>query len=135
MIRIFLTTLLFFSFCINNLRAESFKWAFKTGTYSATCVDASDNIYTAGTVPIIKYNSSGTEIMRIKAGTNDTITANAIAIDAQGNIYICGMFSSTLSFGNLSVTSKGKTDAFWAKFRSNGTPVWLASAGGTGYDY
>ncbi len=135
MTRIFLTTVFCFSFCLSILKAESFKWAYKTSTYSATCVDASDNIYTAGTVPVIKYNSNGTEIMRIKAGANDTVTANAISVDAEGNIYICGVFSSTLSFGNFSVTSKGKTDAFWAKFRPNGAPVWLASAGGSGYDY
>lgn len=127
-----LSTILFIIIFCFSVKAEIFSWAIQTENYYAVCSDASGNIYTTGAVPLIKYDASGHESMRITS--KDTVRGQAIKTDDQGNIYISGIFSSSLTFGSLSVQSKGKTDAFIAKFDATGTPVWLQSGGGTDYD-
>src|SRR5690348_13422582 len=97
--RCFILTIILMALCNSFLKAVSFKWALKTGTITSMCTDGADNIYTTGDAPVIKYNSSGKEIMRINASPNDTLTGYGIAVDGKGNIYLCGSFSSTLKFG------------------------------------
>ncbi len=49
---------------------------------------------------------------------------------------VIGQFSGTVSFGGVSLTSAGQTDAFLAKYAGvNGAHVWSERLGGTGYDY
>ncbi|WP_158561167.1 SBBP repeat-containing protein [Emticicia sp. C21] len=53
-----------------------------------------------------------------------------IALDANGNIYLTGHFSGTASFGNISHTSEGGTDIFFAKYNKAGVAQWVRKAGG-----
>ncbi len=55
---------------------------------------------------------------------------NAIAIDAQGNLYVTGSFQGTASFGLYTVTSSGNYDIFAAKLDPNGNFLWAVRAGG-----
>lgn len=57
-----------------------------------------------------------------------------IAVDNNGNIYVCGTFSGVATFGNVSFTSKGGYDIFIAKYNKSGTLLWAKSAGGTSHD-
>lgn len=51
--------------------------------------------------------------------------ATAIAVDAQGAVYIGGNFNSTVNFGgNLLTATSGSVDAFVAKLDANGEHVW-----------
>ena len=52
-----------------------------------------------------------------------------LAVDNQGNIYVTGSFSGTLSMGEHSVVSAGGTDFYVAKMTPSGSVVWLKSGG------
>jgi hypothetical protein len=57
------------------------------------------------------------------------------ATDANGNIYITGVFSGTCSVGSTTLTSAGSTDVFVAKWSSAaGRFLWVQQAGGLGND-
>ena len=58
-----------------------------------------------------------------------------IALDADGNVYVLGVFSNTVDFdpgaGISNLTSLGSTDVFINKFDNNGNFVWAKSLGGS----
>ncbi|MFH0894835.1 MAG: SBBP repeat-containing protein [Bacteroidota bacterium] len=68
--------------------------------------------------------------------------SNCLAIDASGNCYISGMFSSTVDFdpgpGIANLTSMGggayDYDIFIAEYDANGNYLWAKGIGGTGTD-
>lgn len=70
-------------------------------------------------------------------GTGDDV-ATSIALDALGNIYLSGSFSSTADFdpgsATYNLTSKGAEDAFIAKLSNSGDLLWAKSIGGTASD-
>ena len=70
-----------------------------------------------------------------KAGGTDLDWGNAIAVDANGNSYITGVFYGSATFGTTTLTSSGYGDIFVAKMDSNGNWLWAKKAGGTDYDY
>lgn len=59
-----------------------------------------------------------------------------LATDTQGNIYVAGRFFGTATFGdtNAPITSFGDSDAYLAKYSSQGQLQWARKFGGTGYD-
>ena len=62
-------------------------------------------------------------------------TLNDFDQDAEGNSYLTGDFTGTLSLGTNSLTSRGSSDFFLARFDRHGTPLWVRQAGGTGWDH
>jgi hypothetical protein len=60
----------------------------------------------------------------------------ATAVDANGNVFVTGFFSGTLTFGTTVLTSAGQEDIFVAKYvPSTGTWAWAQRGGGTGSDF
>lgn len=55
--------------------------------------------------------------------------------DAEGNSFLAGDFAGTLSLGTNSLTSRGSSDFFLARFDRYGTPLWVRQAGGAGWDH
>ncbi|MBK0404067.1 T9SS type A sorting domain-containing protein [Adhaeribacter sp. BT258] len=49
--------------------------------------------------------------------------------DVAGNIYLSGLFSGTLSFGNISIQAAGTQDAFLIKYDANGNFLWAKATG------
>ncbi len=64
-------------------------------------------------------------------GRSNSDGYTAIAKDASGNIYICGDFEGTKSFGSASLTTVGFADAFLAKYNSSGVYQWSVQFSGT----
>lgn len=65
-------------------------------------------------------------------GTNNEIVKD-VAVDASGNVLVCGTFIGSVDFGQstfLSSTS-GSRDAFVAKYDPSGTLLWAKKIGGT----
>jgi hypothetical protein len=53
-------------------------------------------------------------------------------MDKEGNFYISGHFERFTRIGNYSLTSKGATDAFIAKYDPEGNNLWLQQITGVG---
>ncbi len=62
--------------------------------------------------------------------------ANGVSVDAHGNVYLVGMFTGTLSFGQtVSLVSNRPQDVYIAKFARDGQPQWARAGGSPGLDY
>jgi cell division septation protein DedD len=83
---------------------------------------------------IAKYDGIGNVVWAKSAGSTAGDIARGIAVDPSGNVYVCGLFSGTMTVDGITVTSEGLFDVFLAKYDSNGTLIWLKRAGGTGSD-
>jgi hypothetical protein len=134
-------------------------WAKSLGSADYFAMDVSGNIYVAGyfhgssitfgsstltnaggdDIFLAKYDANGNALWAKSAGGTITDWASSIAVDAFGNIYLAGNFSSpTLAFGYDTLTNAGGInnpfDIFIAKFDANGNVLWAKSAGGTEED-
>lgn len=84
---------------------------------------------------IIKYNPSGLILWQRSVGSTGWDEATAIAADANGNVYLAGVFSDTLAIdGHQVVSNNSSPDIFLAKFDPYGDLLWLKRYGGAGYD-
>lgn len=116
----------------------------------ATVVDASGNIFVAGTfsgtfnfggtvltsaggldVFISKFNSAGT-LQWVKGyGATGTEVVTCLTLDPSGNVIIGGNFSGTANFGGTNMPAVGQQDIFVAKYDSGGNFVWEKGFGST----
>lgn len=70
------------------------------------------------------------------AATGNFSAVQAIAADANGNVYLTGEFSGTVNFGSIALTEAGDGDLFVAKWNSaNNSFVWAQRAGGPGFNH
>lgn len=53
-----------------------------------------------------------------------------LTTDGSGNIYLSGWFSGVVDFGGQTLSSRGATDMFVAKFDTSGNVVWARQFGG-----
>ena len=61
--------------------------------------------------------------------------ANAVSVDADGNVYLTGEFSGSCTFGNQTINSLDATvDVYVLKYNSDGTVAWLKKGSGTQID-
>lgn len=89
----------------------------------------SNGVYVNGF--ITKLDTSGNFIWarRMNGGSNNFVSVEAIAIDAQGNSYIAGEFSGSSLTGATGLTVYGGVDVFIAKLNTLGVFEWVKSAG------
>ena len=132
---------------------------------NSICVDASGNTYITGNylspsisfgstslsnynttgysdIFTVKYNANGNAVWAKRAGNNKDDIGQSICLDASGNTYITGCFSSRfITIGSTTIMnhnitgSSDTTDIFVVKYDANGNVVWVNSAGGMSYDY
>ncbi|HTL81754.1 MAG TPA: T9SS type A sorting domain-containing protein [Bacteroidia bacterium] len=105
----------------------------------AMAMDGSGNVYVTGTsfgsaandndIATIKYNNSGVQqwVMRHNGAGSNFDAAADIALDASGNVYVCGY-----DRGALSVTDY---DAVLIKYNNGGIQQWVKTYNGPGNDY
>ncbi|MBP6620416.1 MAG: SBBP repeat-containing protein [Leadbetterella sp.] len=67
-------------------------------------------------------------------GSNETVSSSGIAKDFSGNIYVAGNFKGTGVFGSTNVNSVGDNDVFLAKYTSEGSLLWVRTAGSSAGD-
>ncbi|MDW8348419.1 MAG: SBBP repeat-containing protein, partial [Bacteroidia bacterium] len=92
---------------------------------------------------IAKYTALGA-LVWAKSFTTATSSAflnpTDIAVDASGNVYVCGIFSETVDFDpgtsvyNLSSTGGPNPDIFLVKLSSPGNFVWAGQIGGVSFE-
>ena len=80
---------------------------------------------------VVKYNSSGTKQWTKQMGTSSTDSANGVAADSSGNVYVAGGTYGGLD-GN---TNAGNSDLFVVKYNSSGTKQWTKQMGSSSSDY
>jgi uncharacterized delta-60 repeat protein len=74
---------------------------------------------------VLKYNSSGTKQWTKQLGSSGRDSANAIAIDSSGNLYVAGITYGGLDWN----TNSGANDLFVVKYNSSGTKQWTEQLG------
>lgn len=134
------------------------------GTSSEYChsiaVDASGNVYTAGTfsgtvdfdpgpgistlttpvgynnIFVQKMDASGNFVWARNFAAYEALT---IAVDAFGDVYTAGDFGGTVDFdpgsGVFNLTGSGSYDVFIQKMDASGNFIWARSLGGTASDF
>jgi hypothetical protein len=83
---------------------------------------------------VAKYDTSGTVQWATSIGGTNSEYGRGIATDSNGNVYVIGGYSGTLTIGSTTLTGAGSNDAFVAKYDTSGTVQWATSIGGTSYD-
>ncbi|MES2139698.1 MAG: Ig-like domain-containing protein [Bacteroidota bacterium] len=81
-----------------------------------------------------KYDLNGNLLWARSAGGTDNDEALGITYDNAGNIYICGFFNTSATFGTTTITSRGNNDIYIAKYDMDGVFQWVRSAGSAGRD-
>lgn len=129
--------------------AGAFLWATKLGSVSdgegrGIAVAPSGNVYITG-----YYNPTGIgqpDAFVAKLDANGGLGwltpiassfidwGNGIALDANEDAYITGLFSNTAVLGGIPITSVGGLDVFLTKVSNSGAVLWAQSMGGTGSD-
>lgn len=146
--------------------AVSFDWVKQTKANidggRAMAIDNSGNIYTIGIfggtvdfdpgpavynmtaagsldVFITKIDAAGNFVWAKTIGGSDLESPRTVALDAAGNPYICGSFSSSSidadpGSGTHTLTLTGKQDGFVVKLDAAGNFAWARQFAGTGAD-
>ncbi len=84
---------------------------------------------------VAKYDLDGNLSWAISEGGTGNDKAVGISYDASGNVYVCGQYEGTVSFGGkTTITANGDKDMFVAKYDSKGNFIWVQKAGGPGKD-
>ena len=83
---------------------------------------------------VAKFNGAGQRqwVREIASYAQNWHEANALAIDANRNIYVTGHFSREVYFGDEGgLTSRGVSDIYVAKYNASGAFQWVQQAGCT----
>ena len=75
---------------------------------------------------LVKYDSTGTVHWTQLLGSSEEVYAPKVVLDAAGNVYVRGIFVSTLTIGTSNlVGSAGLKNMFIAKFSDSGNLAWV----------
>lgn len=112
---------------------------FIMGTFEETVSLGSNVINSAGSEDffVAKYSNNGLIDWSWSAGGSGSDSGNAIAVDKNGDLYIAGTFTDTVSFASAwtTLTSEGQKDVFILKYHRLGWISWAKKAGGPSSDF
>ncbi|MSQ79847.1 MAG: T9SS type A sorting domain-containing protein [Flavobacteriaceae bacterium] len=67
-------------------------------------------------------------------GTRNNETSGSVVTDANGNVFVTGWFSGTVTIGSSTLTSHGSDDIYVVKMDSGGAVQWAFREGGVASD-
>lgn len=83
---------------------------------------------------LAKYDPQGHLLWATKAGGNGYDYGLDLAATSAGFTYVTGYFEKDAPFGHITLTSRGLTDVFLAKYDPEGQVIWAVQAGGSSQD-
>lgn len=117
---------------------SSYAWANNDGTGKAQVTDVDGSVVSAGSVDgniyLQKYAVDGTQLW-LKWFMGGVGQVSAIALDANGNVYLSGVFSGSIDFGSGALNSSDAADIYLAAYNADGAALWSKTFAGAGEDY
>ncbi|GHB70406.1 hypothetical protein [Persicitalea jodogahamensis] len=118
------------------------------------CTDAGGNIYLTGylhgkvqfenealqsegtsDIFFAKYDTEGSLRWIRHIGGQGSDGGSGVAVNKDGDVYLTGTFTASVSFGGSTLAADGPEDAFIALYNSEGSLKWVRSGGGVGHDW
>lgn len=125
-----------------NLASDADGNSFITGYFSREAKVGGTTLTTAGGTKdafLARFNKHGNPEWAIRGNCEGNAMATNIILDPKGNIYICGTFEKSISFGKIMMMSKEDRSWFVAKINADGKLIWLNQVNpdseGTGGDF
>jgi len=110
--------------------------SYVTGTFMGTATFGAFTLTSSGSFDIFaaKLDTDGNWQWAKRAGGSGADCGKGIAVYANGNPYVTGLFNGTATFGATTLTSSGDSDVFVAKLDTDGNWQWAKRAGGSALD-
>lgn len=110
--------------------------ALATGYFSSTSVVSGTSLSSSGLTDIFltRIQPNGQASWSLRAGGPGSDRGLSVGSDASGNVFVCGFFTGTASFGSgVSLTANSNSqDAFVAKYDPSGNALWARAGGSPG---
>ncbi|NBS69642.1 hypothetical protein EBT31_12120, partial [bacterium] len=110
----------------NTFQAVVYKGSISFGSHTVNAASPTTYAYA-----IVKFNSEGDAQWVANAGSGIG-NISGMAADNNGNLYMTGWFSGSITFGSTTLTSVGTSDVLVVKLNNSGAWVWAKRFGGTG---
>jgi len=118
----------------SSIASDGFGNVYVAGTFHTTTMVFDTITLTNmnnGSVYIVKYDVNGSVVWAKNQGGNLYDVNSNLTLDATGNIYVSGYFSSdSIIFGSHLLINNGGHDLYIMKYDVNGNSIWAKSAGG-----
>lgn len=104
---------------------------YSCGSFSATTIMGAALLTSSGGSDIYvgRFTQQGQAVWAQRAGGSGDDRATALAVSADGDVYVTGWFNGTVTFGLQQLVSAGGRDIFVARYNSNGVLQWVKRAG------
>ncbi|MBF2050378.1 MAG: DUF4347 domain-containing protein [Elainella sp. C42_A2020_010] len=83
---------------------------------------------------VTKLNGNGKPLWNKSFVVTGAKLFDCLALDGADNPYLIGSFNTSISFGNITLTSSGSDDIFVARFDKAGNVIWAKNFGSSGSD-
>lgn len=124
--------------CTNNSNGDIFVVGITSATSGIATVGSHQPTSAGGDEGfLVKFNANGVRLWATYYGGSGDDYCQSVQLDVSNNIYIVGLTKSLngiATAGSHLDTYAGNTDAYLAKFDSNGTRLWATYYGGTAGD-
>ncbi len=106
-----------------------------TGTFSLDAFFESTVLVSSGDADVFtaKYTTNGELIWAKKGGGNSFDAGYGVAADNNGNIYITGMFTRTITFDTFTIQGGEYFSIFLVKYDPNGNALWVNAGISNGF--
>jgi hypothetical protein len=107
----------------NNYITGYFNPGMTFGSTTMTSVSGTNTAF------IAKFDKTGNPVWAKKTEGDGNDQAYNIVADPEGNLYVAGSFSQSITFGTKTLKAGKEGDIFLAKYDSNGNLLWANQAG------